>query len=403
MVNGWKQVPISDIGVIQSGGTPSTKIAAYWDGHIAWCTPSDITDQKCKYISSTERKITESGLDNSSATLLPKGTILLYSRATIGEMAIAASEITTNQGFKNIICYDRYDNEFIYYALHEAKQEMISKAFGSTFLEISKKELGEISLQVPEDKSEQQEIATALSDIDELILNLEKLIAKKTAIKQGTIQKLVIGKVRLPGYEGDWQPINMSQQSKLKARIGWQGLTTAEYLDAGYSYLITGTDFDSGRINWSRCHFVSQDRYIQDPNIQVENGDVLLTKDGTIGKVALVDGLERPATLNSGVFVIRPLNSAYSARFLYYVLSSSVFDDFLDKLAAGSTISHLYQKDLVEFEFSAPPTIEEQEDIATLIYDMECEIRELRYQREKYADIKAGMMNELLTGRKRLI
>lgn len=403
MVKGWTQIPIADVGDILSGGTPSTSIASYWGGDFAWCTPSDITEQKSKYISKTEKKITQQGLENSSATLLPAGTILICTRATIGEMAIASTEITTNQGFKNLICYKKYDREFIYYALHELKREMTAKAFGSTFLEISKKELGEILVSMPEEVKEQKEIATALSDVDELILNLEKLIEKKSAIKLGVMQQLITGKKRLPGYKGEWKTINMSEKSKLKARIGWQGLTTAEYQSSGYSYLITGTDFENGRIDWSHCHYVSFDRWAQDPNIQVANGDVLLTKDGTIGKVALVDGLEKPATLNSGVFVIRPLNSAYSARFLYYVLSSSVFDEFLDKLAAGSTISHLYQKDLVEFEFDAPPTIEEQEDIASLIYDMECEIRELKVQLTKYRYLKTGMMNELLTGKTRLV
>ena len=130
---------------------------------------------------------------------------------------------------------------------------------------------------------------------------------------------------------------------------------------------------------------------------------MLLTKDGTIGKVALVDGLAKPATLNSGVFVIRPINNSYSARFLYYVLSSSVFRTFLDELAAGSTIVHLYQKDLVKFDFYIPPTIEEQEAIATVIYDMEAEIIRLQAKLEKYRKIKSGMMDELLTGKVRLV
>ena len=90
----------------------------------------------------------------------------------------------------------------------------------------------------------------------------------------------------MEGFSGDWIKINLAKNSRLKARIGWQGLTTAEYLDEGYSYLITGTDFKDGRINWNGCHYVNYDRYVQDPNIQVSNGDLLLTKDGTIGKVA---------------------------------------------------------------------------------------------------------------------
>lgn len=250
---------------------------------------------------------------------------------------------------------------------------------------------------------EQNAIAEALSDMDKLIDVLEKKIEKKKNIKYGVLQRLIVGEERLDGYTGNWISINMAKKSKLKARIGWQGLTTAEYLDSGYSYLVTGTDFEDGHINWDECHYVTADRYFQDPNIQLTNGDVLITKDGTIGKVALVDGLNKPATLNSGVFVVRPINNAYSARFLYYVLESRVFRDFLDMLSAGSTIVHLYQKDLVNFSFMAPATLDEQEAIASIIYDMDCEIREFEDKLHKYKKIKQGMMNDLLTGKIRLV
>lgn len=275
-------------------------------------------------------------------------------------------------------------------------------AQGDAIVHISADSIKSIEFDAP-DFPEQCHIVQALSDIDDLILNLEKLVKKKKAMREGVVQSLITGCKRLPGFTGEWKEINLSKKSKIKARIGWQGLKKAEYLDSGYSFLITGTDFVNGYIDWHGCHFVTKDRYDQDTNIQVTNGDVLLTKDGTIGKVALVDGLTKPATLNSGVFVIRPINNSYSARFLYYVLSSSVFRTFLDELAAGSTIVHLYQKDLVKFDFYIPPTIEEQEAIATVIYDMEAEIIRLQAKLEKYRKIKSGMMDELLTGKVRLV
>lgn len=273
---------------------------------------------------------------------------------------------------------------------------------GSTRARTSITKIKKNMLPLPE-LFEQEIIAETLFAIDELVSVLEKEIEKKKNIKYGVLQKLIVGEERLNGYTGKWVSINMAKKSKLKARIGWQGLTTAEYLDAGYSYLVTGTDFEDGHINWEECHYVTADRYFQDPNIQLTNGDVLITKDGTIGKVALVDGLNKPATLNSGVFVVRPINNAYSARFLYYVLESRVFRDFLDMLSAGSTIVHLYQKDLVNFSFMAPATLDEQEAIASIIYDMDCEIREFEDKLDKYKNLKAGMMNDLLTGKIRLV
>lgn len=403
MVNDWVEKPIKELAEIQSGGTPSTLDAEYWNGDVMWCTPSDITNNRGLFIDKTERTITPLGVDNSSAVMLPAGTILLCTRATIGEMAIAKRPMCTNQGFKNLIVNKGVNNIFLIYALQIVKQEMISKSYGSTFLELSKKSLEAIELFIPSLEEEQINIANSLLDIDSLIECLTKEIEKKKKIKYGVLQKLITGEERLAGYTEEWVSINMAKKSKLKARIGWQGLTTAEYLNAGYSYLVTGTDFEGGHINWDECHCVTADRYFQDPNIQLVNGDVLITKDGTIGKVALVDGLKKPATLNSGVFVVRPINNAYSAHFLYYVLESRVFRDFLDTLSAGSTIVHLYQKDLINFSFMAPPTIKKQEAIASIIYDLDCDVRRLETQLRKYIKIKQGMMSELLTGKIRLV
>ena len=128
-----------------------------------------------------------------------------------------------------------------------------------------------------------------------------------------------------------------------------------------------------------------------------------MTKDGTIGKVALVNDLYIPATLNSGVFVIRPIDGAFHPEFFYYLLCSQLFTEFLTQLSAGSTINHLYQKDFVDFSYKTPPTLSEQAAIATILSDMDAEITALESRRKKTRALKQGMMQELLTGRIRLI
>ena len=399
----WNIKHLDDFGYIASGGTPSTSVPSYWNGMIPWCTPTDITGTEGIIISKTEKCITEDGLKNSSADVLPSGSLLLCTRATIGDSKINSIPMATNQGFKNVIPFKDTCIKYLYYLLQTKKREMLEKATASTFAEISKSALCEIPLQAPE-KQEQEQIAQVLFDIDALITDLQKLIQKKKNIRQGTMQMLVVtGKKRLDGFSGEWVKINLAKNSRLKARIGWQGLTTAEYLDEGYSYLITGTDFKDGRIEWNGCHYVDYDRYAQDPNIQVSNGDLLLTKDGTIGKVAFVTDLKRPATLNSGVFLVKPITDVYTAHFMFYVLESSVFKDFLQQLSAGSTINHLYQKDLVKFDLYVPPTKEEQEAIAGILFDMDSDIYKLEEKLSKYQKIKQGMMEELLTGKVRLI
>jgi len=196
--------------------------------------------------------------------------------------------------------------------------------------------------------------------------------------------------------QSNWKELNLGDSAILKARIGWQGLTTAEYLDTGNYYLITGTDFKNGFIDWDNCVFVEKNRYDQDRNIQVQVGDVLVTKDGTIGKVAFVDKVPKPTTLNSGVFVIRPKNKAFDTKYFYYVLMSNHFADFLSRLTAGSTISHLYQKDFVHFNFPLPP-LPEQKAIAQVLSDIDNLIQVIEKKLAKKRAIKQGTMQKLLT------
>ena len=192
----WSKQQLGDICNIVNGGTPSTSIAEFWNGKILWCTPTDITSCSTKYIYTTESKITESGLKASSATLLPKGALLLCSRATIGEVRIAGNTICTTPGFKSLVVHQNISNEWLYYMVHVLKFNMLEKAIGSTFLEISKKDLAELDIIVPE-FTEQKAIAQVLSDMDNEIELLEKKLAKYQQIKQGMMQELLTGRIRL--------------------------------------------------------------------------------------------------------------------------------------------------------------------------------------------------------------
>lgn len=201
----------------------------------------------------------------------------------------------------------------------------------------------------------------------------------------------------------DWEATNIDKLCTLKARIGWQGLTTGEYLPQGDYILITGTDFKDGYIDWGNCCYVSKWRYDQDTNIQIKEGDVLISKDGTIGKVAFLNSIPGPGTLNSGVFVVRPkqediLNQAY----LSWIFKSIWFKQFIDQLTAGSTINHLYQKDFIKFKLVYPNDKSEQTRIATALSKVDALISELGKLIEKKRAIKQGAMQQLLTGKKRL-
>ena len=167
----WESTKIGEIAEVVGGGTPKTEVEEYWNGEIKWFTPSEIG--KTKYIFDSERHITNEGLKNSSAKLLPKNTILLSSRATVGEISIASTECSTNQGFQSLITKNNVDNEFIYYLITTIKNEFLRRSSGSTFLEISKNEIKRIPINIPE-LSEQNKISNLFSAIDNKIEMLEK-------------------------------------------------------------------------------------------------------------------------------------------------------------------------------------------------------------------------------------
>lgn len=172
-------------------------------------------------------------------------------------------------------------------------------------------------------------------------------------------------KIRFKGFTKDWEQRKLSEITTMHARIGWQNLRTSEFLDSGDYMLITGTDFNDGAINYSTCHFVERERYEQDKHIQIKNGSILITKDGTLGKVAYVQGLSMPATLNAGVFNVEIKDETeVNDKYLFQYLKAPFLMDYVNKKATGGTIKHLNQNILVDFPVFMPSKAE-QEEIGT--------------------------------------
>lgn len=371
-----------------------------------------------------------------------KGTLLLSAAGTIGRVVVFDGKNSYFQD-SNIVWIDndetKVTNDFLFYCYSRMQWKTEE---GGIVSRLYNANLKSTSFIAPKSLAEQERIAKALSDVDALISTTEKLIQKKKNIKQGAMQNLLTGKKRLPGFGDkqtdlfvpngthtkevkdvspeqihlsakmkqtelgeipeDWEVKNINKECTIKARIGWQGLKSTEYLDSGDYILVTGTDFDSGFINWNSCSYVTKWRFDQDKNIQIKQGDILITKDGTIGKVAFLNEIPMQGTLNSGVFVIRPKNSdKIDSVFLSLIFKSIWFDSFLEQITSGSTIVHLYQKDFVKFDFPLPSK-EEQTAIAKVLSSMDKEIETLNTKLEKYRNLKTAMMQQLLTGKIRL-
>ena len=203
-------------------------------------------------------------------------------------------------------------------------------------------------------------------------------------------------RVRFKGFTEDWEQRKLGNQMYIKSRIGWQALTRDEYLETGDYYLITGTDIDesSHTVDLKHSYYVSKERYEMDNKIQVKEGDIIVTKDGTIGKVAMVTGLDKPATLNSHLFVLRDLSGNLDNRYLLQILNSHIFDAFVNSTKTGSTLTGLPQKTFVEFRFPVP-CFEEQKKISSFLDNLDNLITLHQRKLVKLNSVKKSMMGKM--------
>lgn len=359
--------------LIGSGTTPKSDLDIYYNGTILWVTTGDLRENE---IYDTPIKITEFALkDYPTLKSYPKDSILIAMYgATIGRLGILKREATVNQACCVFANSKNVMHKFLFYWLLCKKPTLISLSSGGGQPNINQEVLKKIKIPVPK-IFEQEKIISFLdkktSQIDNLITQKEKLIEllqeQKTAIINQVVTKGLNKDVKMKdsGIEWldeipeHWKLKKIKYTSYVKARVGWKGLTSTDFELNSDAYLITGTDFKGKEINWEYCYQVNNYWYENDPYIQLMENDLLITKDGTIGKIALVKNMPKKTTLNSGVFVVRPLKSFYLTEYMYWLLNSSIFDNFIKFIKTGSTINHLYQ-DVFE-NFQTPlPDIDEQ-------------------------------------------
>lgn len=194
-----------------------------------------------------------------------------------------------------------------------------------------------------------------------------------------------------------WRIRKLGTVASMHARIGWQNLRTTEFLDSGDYYLITGTDFEDGHVNFDTCHYVEKDRFDQDANIQIQIGSILITKDGTLGKVAYIDKLNKPATLNAGVFNVVVRDEQTDEKYLFHLLKSSALMNYAAIKSTGGTIKHLNQNVLVKFPVVLPEKKSEQKRISDILSTCDTVIQKTQKTIDKYKAIKQGMMQDLFT------
>ena len=403
----------------KTGGTPPDKfgINDKGDGY-PWITAPDMSD---RYVLKTYNQyISQDAVRICNYKLFPKHSILLVCIASVGKIGYTLEETYSNQQITALMPNKNCFSKYLLYLMSAYSNELVKDASNSVVPIVNTQYLLNISCCIPK-MQEQKLIADFLDEkvdiIDNIICDLNNQIEILNKYKKQLISEIVtIGlnkNVKMIDSEIEWigripehWNIKLIKNiCSLKGRIGWEGLTKDEYISEGPT-LITGINFDNGSINWDSCEHVSEWRYNQDKSIQIKNKDLLITKDGTVGKVAIVKDCPEKVTLNSGVLLLRPLNNEYIEKYLYYVLLSNEFWHWFEIENIGNTtIIHLYQNRFAKFKLALPP-IDEQKEIANYL-DKKCsEIDEIlnskMKQKEQMGQYKKSVIYEYVTGKKRV-
>ena len=393
----WEVRPLNYLGAICSGGTPDTEVAEYWNGDIAWCTPSDITKLDTKYIESTEVKITAKGLKESSATLLPPRSIVVCTRATIGSAAICNTEIATNQGFKNIIPNEKANPEWLYYIIIYSKPRLVRIGCGSTFLEVSKKDFSRFKIVVPP-LAEQRKIAEVLGVWDEAIEKQARLIEKLALRKRGLMQRLLSAKLRLPGFSEPWQKVKLGEICERVTRKNIEDNQNVMTISAQRGF-VAQTDFFNKSVaseTLESYYLVFKDEFCY--NKSYSNGYPM----GAIKRLSEADKAVVTSLYIS--FNLKPETNT-NIDYLSYYFDNGGLNRGLTKIANEGGRAHgllnVTPKDFFGLSFEIP-SLKEQTAIAEVLIAADREIELAKEKLERLRRQKRGLMQQLLSGKKRV-
>ena len=415
----WDLKKLEKVGKVIGGGTPDSTNMAYWNGEILWAIPTDITKLQTNQIENTERKITKEGLDNSSAKLLPKGTILITSRATIGECAIATKPISTNQGFQSIICNnDNFDRMYIFYSIKYHKSELLRLAYGTTFLEINKSEIKKVMLSIPSSILEQQKIASILSGVDALIESTQNIIEKTERLKKGLMQQLLIKGIKHTKFKKvQWwfnKEIEIPEEWNIKKL--WELSEKIKDIVAGpFGSDLTVRDYRNEGVPIIRLQNIGRNKFIN-KNIKFINNkkaedlayhsyipnDLVLAKLGDpIGKTCKIPENFPEGIVVADVVRIRTSSKKSNQNFLEYVLNSNICEKQHIIETIGTTRPRVNLEQIRNLQFPTPP-INEQQKIASILSGVDAYIQKNQQYKERLEKLKKGLMQKLLTGQIRV-
>lgn len=383
----WEQRELGEVADIVGGGTPSTSVKEFWDGNIDWYSPVEIGDKV--FVNGSQKKITDLGFQKSSAQMLPAGTVLFTSRAGIGSTAILEKEACTNQGFRSVVPKENLDTYFIYSRSHELKRYGEITGAGSTFVEVSGKQMAKMPILIPNIK-EQREIGNFFNNLDQTLAFQQRKLEKMKSIKSAYLSEMFPAegerkpKRRFPGFTDDWEQRELGEVADI-----FDGThQTPKYISSGIKF-VSVENIDT----LDTEKYISEEAYNKEySNKQAEKGDVLMTRIGDIGTAKVIetnDSLAYYVTL--ALLKPKGLDS--------YFLSNAIATTTVQNSIWRRTLHIAFPKKINLGEISQVelfvPTIDEQIKIGELFQNLDRTIAFQQQKLEKLQNIKKAYLNEM--------
>lgn len=419
----WKIERIKDVcEKITGGGTPKTSISEYWqDGEITWISPTDFGKQKgTKYISTSEKKITDLGVLKSSATLLPEGTVIMSSRASIGEPKIAGKEVTTNQGFISYITNHKLHNNYLFYCIEcQLGDYFLNIASGTTFMEISRRLASIEYIPLPplqEQKAIADYLDKATAKIDRIIAIKEEQLVKMEAslgkkineiIKRG-VKEFELKKSRKDFIGEIPKHYKVQKLKHITTKITDGAHFTPTYLDAiekNSIPFLRVTDVQVDIIDLNRTKFISKEEHNElIKRCHPEKGDLLLSKNGTIGITKVVDW-DWEFSIFVSLCLIKP-DRQLNVDYLNYFFKSEIMDFQIKNGSKQITVTNLHLDKIRDFYIVTPP-INEQIQIVERLKDIELKfnhsLSNITSQIKTLQAYRKSLIHECVTGKKQIV
>lgn len=414
MASEWRELPISEAAEVVGGGTPSTREEANFNGDIPWITPRDLSGYPFRYISHGERDISTQGLQNSSARLLPKGCILLTTRAPVGYVAIACASVTTNQGFRSLVPRDGFLSEFIYYLLKSKTEYLKNHASGTTFGELSGTTLKSLRFLFPP-LPEQRAVAHILGTMDDKIELNRRMNQTLEAMAQALFKSWFVDfePFRDQGMQDStlgpipraWHIATVGEvaakdkHSIVDGPFGTQ-MKVKEYVEAGVP-VIEMEFLEDVPFYREFNSFITEGKYETVKRSTVREGDIVISKTGTLGLLGIMTDYWKKAILVSRLAKITPDTGKVNRYYLFQVLKQLRNEDYWNRISSGSTMPLINLGHIKSTPILLPP-LDVQNKYGQIVSKFYNFILKNLRQNQTIAIIRDSLLPKLLSGQIRV-